>query len=199
MSLQEILKSTKKTIKTIRWFMISTIIFTIIIGTILTIGIVFKTIEISSNSFAIGQLSIDLKEGVFITNPAFARFSIPYTIIHLCIYFVIYLLILKELDTIISNALSSSIFNKDNTKSIRNIAIYILINGVLINIAKFIECFRLNNYTDLNLLLNNAVVSSININFKIELGYFILAYVIYILSKIFDYGQELQQLSDETL
>lgn len=50
-----------------------------------------------------------------------------------------------------------------------------------------------------DLLFNTKYVTQINFGIRLHLSFLVFAALIYLLSYIFRYGQELQQLSDETL
>ena len=52
---------------------------------------------------------------------------------------------------------------------------------------------------DLPSLLINGTVIHITANFNIDFTFVVISIVFFLLSYIFQYGEELQQLSDETL
>ena len=51
----------------------------------------------------------------------------------------------------------------------------------------------------LNALLLSDKITKVTFNYSFDFSFLLIAAVLYLLSLVFSYGQELQQLSDETL
>lgn len=82
---------------------------------------------------------------------------------------------------------------------IRNLAWAVLIGGGIGEISsKVSSVFALRAY-HIEKLLDDSVVKSISYDYKIGLWFVVAALVLFFLSYIFQYGEELQRESDETL
>ena len=82
---------------------------------------------------------------------------------------------------------------------IKNLAKYILVSGIVFNILEVCRVMYFKQIINFDLLFNSKYVTQIKFDICFELSFLIFAALIYLLSYIFRYGQELQQLSDETL
>ena len=82
---------------------------------------------------------------------------------------------------------------------IKNLAKYILVGGIVFNILEVCRIMQFKQTINFDLLFNTKYVTQINFDIHLHLSFLVFAALIYLLSYIFRYGQELQQLSDETL
>lgn len=84
-------------------------------------------------------------------------------------------------------------------KDIRKIGYVCIILGIVENAAGILEAQNvLHNFGIAN-LINGSAISSMTVNYDLDLTFLILFSVLLLLSYIFEYGAQLQQLSDETL
>lgn len=81
----------------------------------------------------------------------------------------------------------------------KNLAKYILVGGIVFNILEVCRIMQFKQTINFDLLFNTKYVTQINFDIRLHLSFLVFAALIYLLSYIFRYGQELQQLSDETL
>ena len=88
-----------------------------------------------------------------------------------------------------------------NTVSVhlRNISRYICSLGIGMNLAVIISNILLVKAFDLHLLLLSEKISHVDFLFTFDFSFLMIAGILLLLSYIFRYGEELQQLSDETL
>lgn len=89
-------------------------------------------------------------------------------------------------------------FHADTARQIKKLAILSLVMGIVDNLAESVEAMAVLHTLDLAQLLNGAV-ESLTINHTFELGFIVVFFLLLLLSYLFSYGAELQQLSDETL
>ena len=71
--------------------------------------------------------------------------------------------------------------------------------GIVFNILEVCRVMYFKQIINFDLLFNTKYVTQINFGIRLHLSFLVFAALIYLLSYIFRYGQELQQLSDETL
>jgi len=90
-------------------------------------------------------------------------------------------------------------FHPDTAKYIKKLAILSLILGILRNLGLFAETVSSLWAFGLNELLGSGAIQSVSVNFTVELGFIIVFFLLLLMSYIFSYGAQLQQLSDETL
>lgn len=90
----------------------------------------------------------------------------------------------KAIESICMITMDHTPFDLSVSNHIKNLAKYILAGGIVFNI---LEVCRVMYF------------KQIKFDIRIEFSFLIFAALIYLLSYIFRYGQELQQLSDETL
>lgn len=83
--------------------------------------------------------------------------------------------------------------------SLKKLAFVVLGTGILQMILQGVASLVLLNAFDLTKLFSGQAVSSCSVNFRFELGYILGFLLLLLLSKIFQYGADLQRQSDETL
>ena len=84
-------------------------------------------------------------------------------------------------------------------QNIRKIGFVTLVLGIIQNVAVLIETIGAVKTFQLIDMNADAVVRSVTVNYSLDLTFLIVFFVLLLMSHIFNYGTELQQLSDETL
>lgn len=90
-------------------------------------------------------------------------------------------------------------FHPDTAKELKKLAYLSLGLGVVDNVGSFAETFLALNVFGLDQLQQSQWIHSITINYTLELGCIVVFFLLLLMSYIFTYGAQLQQLSDETL
>ena len=83
-----------------------------------------------------------------------------------------------------------------NLKKLANLSIFA---GIFLNLTQIVEGVMTVFAFNLPDLMNPALVSHIGINFELDLTFLVCFGILRLLSYVFHYGEELQQLSDETV
>ena len=83
-----------------------------------------------------------------------------------------------------------------NLKKLANLSIFA---GIFLNLTQIVEGVMTVFAFNLPDLMNPALVSLIGINFELDLTFLVCFGILRLLSYVFHYGEELQQLSDETV
>ena len=83
--------------------------------------------------------------------------------------------------------------------NLRKLANCVCALGIGVNLLEIIRSVLLVKAYDLHLLLLSDRVPHVDFSFHFDLGFLVVYAVLLLLSYIFRYGEELQQLSDETL
>ena len=90
-------------------------------------------------------------------------------------------------------------FTVSVSSKIKRLAQIQLFGGLAATILKAIgESASILNFNLMD-LFNLNVVERVSINYSFDLNFLFIAFIFYLLSYVFQYGEELQQLSDETL
>ena len=84
-------------------------------------------------------------------------------------------------------------------QNIRKIGFVTLVLGIIQNVAVLIDTIGAVKTFQLIDMNADAVVRSVTVNYSLDLTFLIVFFVLLLMSHIFNYGTELQQLSDETL
>ena len=90
-------------------------------------------------------------------------------------------------------------FTVSVSKKIRSLARLELIGGILTIALQSITSYQMASDLDVLALFREGVVDHIRITSSFDVNFIFIAFILYLLSYVFKYGEELQQLSDETL
>lgn len=112
--------------------------------------------------------------------------------------FIIYKAV-QTIESICTITMNHTPFDVRVANHIKKLAKYILAGGIVFNILEVCRVLYFKQILNFDLLFNTKYVTQINFDIRLHLSFLVFAALIYLLSYIFRYGQELQQLSDETL
>lgn len=115
------------------------------------------------------------------------------------VYIVILLFVLSVFRRILKPMAEGEPFAPFISREIRRLAFFSLAIGVISNVFSAIGTFAAVHLFNLSGLLQNSQVQSIRANFNFDVTFVITFFVLLLASYIFQYGEELQKLSDETL
>lgn len=105
----------------------------------------------------------------------------------------------KTVEEICSFTINHRPFDKRVSNYITRLAKYIVAGGIVFNILDVCRIIYFKQIINFDVLLNTDYVTQIDFAFHPKISFLIVAVLIYLLSFIFRYGEELQKLSDETL
>lgn len=194
MNINKTLKLAQKIIRIFKVLLVlSIVVYTLLI---LYTGNI-ETTQTAATSISLGVIELNLRQTFqdSVLSPAFLFIAL-FIIISLLI---LWYLMLSKLDIIIANAISGQIFSPTSGRSLKMISVYVIIEGVINLIARFISSNTISKYIFNLELFNTDIVSSVTVKTDYDISFLITAFIIFILARIFAYGEELQKLSDETL
>ena len=90
-------------------------------------------------------------------------------------------------------------FDESISKNLKNLGILTLIGGGIWSITKVIVDTTTFNAYQINELFRPEMITNVELSVSLDTTFLVIAAVIFLLSYIFQYGTELQKLSDETL
>lgn len=194
MSINKTLKIAQKIIRFFKVLLVlSIVVYTLLI---LYTGNI-DTTQTAATRISLGVIELNLRQTFqdSVLSPALLFITLFIMISLLILWY----LMLSKLDIIIANAISGQIFSPTSGRSLKMISVYVIIEGVINLIASFISSNTIGKYIFNLELFNTDIVSSVTVKTDYDISFLITAFIIFILAKIFAYGEELQKLSDETL
>lgn len=90
-------------------------------------------------------------------------------------------------------------FDESISKNLRNLGTMTLIGGGIWSITKVIVDTTTFRYYQISELFRPEMITKVELSVSLDTTFLVIAAVIFLLSYIFQYGAELQKLSDETL
>ena len=84
-------------------------------------------------------------------------------------------------------------------ENLKKLAILSIVLGILGNVISLVEMLFTTFVFDVTSLLISEKITHVSLNYTSDIGFVVISAVLLLLSYIFRYGSELQQLSDETL
>ena len=194
MNINKTLKIAQKIIRIFKVLLVlSIVVYTLLI---LYSGNI-DTTQTAATRISLGVIELNLRQTFqdSVLSPALLFITLFIMISLLILWY----LMLSKLDIIIANAISGQIFSPTSGRSLKMISVYVIIEGVINLIARFISSNTISKYIFNLELFNTDIVSSVTVKTDYDISFLITAFIIFILAKIFAYGEELQKLSDETL
>lgn len=153
--------------------------------------------SIPLDSLRIDVIDLTLKNDLFINKEMIAKI-LPVGLLLLGMLFFIGYKMIKIVESICKTALEKP-FDISIANSLVRLSKYILVGGLITNLIIIFRFIILTKPYNYNLLFNENYVSDIQFKYQFNLTFLIDAALVYLLSYVFRYGKELQDLSDETL
>lgn len=107
--------------------------------------------------------------------------------------------ILVQLKKIFRAAEGGAPFHCQVGSAVRRIAFSLLLNGIVLNIIPSIFSNIYYNIYNMDTLFFNASIQSCTVSYDFDFGFIFEFCLLFLLSYVFQYGAQLQTLSDETL
>ena len=190
-------KTLKIAQKIIRFFKVLLVLGIVVYTLLILYTGNIDTTQTAATSISLGMIELNLRQTFqdSVLSPALLFITLFIMISLLILWY----LMLSTLDIIIANAISGQIFSPTSGRSLKMISVYVIIEGVINLIASFISSNTISKYIFNLELFNTDIVSSVTVKTDYDISFLITAFIIFILARIFAYGEELQKLSDETL
>ena len=153
--------------------------------------------SIPLDSLRIDIIDLTLKNDLFINKEMIAKI-LPVGLLLLGMLFFVGYKMIKIVESICKTALEKP-FDISIANSLVRLSKYILVGGLITNLIIIFRFIILTKPYNYNLLFNENYVSDIQFKYQFNLTFLIDAALVYLLSYVFRYGKELQDLSDETL
>ena len=152
-----------------------------------------------STSLTLGNIIIELNEGA-LPNQQIQKWRI---VVGLLAAFVIVGCVfygLRIVKNIVEPMKEGRPFDESISSSIKKLGDLVIWAGIVSQLGIFVtDTLLVRNYVDLMSLFKEGVVNWITVNYTFSLTFLFIAFILYLLSYVFEYGQQLQKESDETL
>lgn len=190
------------------WILVLAAVIVVIVTGFLAVFLFRGVPPLPGESFllSVGGLKLHLAPNVLsqIIIPGFEPWLLVVAALVVCSLGV-YFLMTRTVREILRPFIDRTPFHETVAKNLKRLAVLLVIATVLSNVGALILDHVAGHFLDLNKLfldggiLGEQVLSVGLTDSTIDMMPYIFAAVLYLLSKIFLYGQELQTLSDETL
>ena len=151
-----------------------------------------------TTSLSIGNLSVRIDDTSVFNPAAMQKMSIV-TLVFTFPIIILLCILLRLIRKILKPMKEGRPFDTDIPEGLKKCGWIVLISGVL----GFLMQTMMGNYMfkvyDLSKIFNTDVVSGWNYTASFDLKFVAFAFMLFLLSNVFAYGQELQKESDETL
>ena len=195
MTLEKTLKLTGSFLKIARVFVIA--IGIIVLFSILIVKGSNSIVSETTASVILGNLKVILNQPQ-LAQQILNSNSFPFAILIVASFCIIFYMGLRELGKIVEEALQSSVFGKNISKRLIHLAWYVIVGGMINILSVIVSALRINSM-NLMQIFNPSVVTGIDLQYSYDISFIAVAFVLFLLAKVFAYGAQLQQLSDETL
>ena len=177
---------------------------TCLISVALLIGLsLFYAFNKDVYNMLFGSIRIDYLQLIFKDDLALNKDKmsmwLPLILLITAIFIFIIYKSIQTIESICTITMDHTPFDVRVANHIKKLAKYILAGGIVFNILEVCRIMQFKQTINFDLLFNTKYVTQINFDIRLHLSFLVFAALIYLLSYIFRYGQELQQLSDETL
>ena len=108
-------------------------------------------------------------------------------------------MVLRVIRNILEPMSKGQPFSNTVSKDLHRLAVISLVAGAFYEISLAIHTMVTFGNFRLDQLFNYGLVSNITVEYKINLWFIVIFVILQLMSYVFKYGEELQQLSDETL
>ena len=192
--IQKTSKAINKVLSVLFWLGIVVLVYVVFKTVLLLAGVGASNAELET-TLTMGNYKLTLVDGYdWRNNPTTLAMYI--SIILTGVFACYEIKILKEIFTPMENGLP---FQGSVSKAIKKTAWVVLIYGAVDTAVNCISSILLYKFIDIPSLFSPDMVSGCSLSI-VSSGDFVIVFVLLILlSRIFEYGEELQQLSDETL
>ena len=131
--------------------------------------------------------------------PEWVRLGVFEVVLLAFVGLVVGYLILRVLERILQPMSQGQPFSENVALDIKKLAWISLIGGFVLEVAKIVGIALTFGRQDLMVYFNPAMVSKVELKYTLNVWFIWLFALLMLMSYVFDYGRQLQQLSDETL
>ena len=163
-------------------------------------SVVLLILNIPPETLEIGIITFDLNTDAVNFNDFKLKFLMITQMLSAIVSCVFAVFICKKLKDILRPIKNGEPFMDSACKNVRKLGNIMLIFGIASAIAQIVSTIALGIFmSDYGYIFTNDYILSCSIINKYDISWVIGALFMYLIAYIFDYGKQLQELSDETL
>lgn len=171
----------------------------IVIGAVVVFFVPKESFMAQSPTLTLGNVAIELSEGA-LPNQQIQIWRIVVGLIAAAVIVSVIYYGFRIVKNILAPMKDGRPFDESISLSIKKLGTLVIWGGLVSQIAEFItDTVLVRNYVNLMELFKEGVVKGITVNYTFSLTFLFIAFILYLLAYVFEYGQELQRESDETL
>jgi hypothetical protein len=174
------------------------IILIVSIGICIVAQFVDKLPMAELTSVSVSDVELTFKEPMMVDS-ATAVIEMVVTLVMALLVIGITGYMIKRLRDVLAPMMVGQPFNGTVSKSIKNLGIAVIVNGLVIDIAESVMSNMAFYMYDIAELILSDNISKITVNSEINLDGILAGVFVIMLSYVFRYGEQLQQQADETL
>ena len=177
---------------------IAAIVCACLVGVGFLLGLDPDTVATGYESIDIGYLELQIPDR-FGPDKWVVLLQAAIVLVLCCVFCLVARRIVQSITAILEPISQGQPFHATISPSLRRIAIHTVILGIAYNCITISELLIYTFAYDLPNLLIGEKISHVSVHCTIDISFLIVSGILLLLSYIFRYGSELQQLSDETL
>lgn len=151
-----------------------------------------------ANLVSLGPLRLTLRDGSLLLNESALKIGLTISLVFAATSLAICIYGIKLIRKVLEPMKEGRPFDKGISETIKKLAWVALIGGAIIQICESITKIAEIKAYDFAAFFSGTV-TGLSFNGMIDCGFIVTACVLFLLSYVFRYGEELQQESDETL
>ncbi len=158
-----------------------------------------KEMTPSMNVVSLGQLRLILKDDSSLLNESALKTSLAVSLVFVAISIAICVYAIGIIRKVLEPMKEGRPFDRGISKMMKKRAWGILAGGAIVRVGGCITMIMEIKAYDLTAFFAESAITGYRLNYVIDLNFIVTACVLFLLSYVFRYGEELQRESDETL
>lgn len=151
------------------------------------------------NVVSLGQLRLILKDDPSLLNESALKTGLAISLVFVAISIAICVYAIGIIRKVLEPMKEGRPFDKGISQIIKRLAWVVLIGGAIVRVGACITMIMEIKAYDLAAFFAESAITGYRLNYVIDLNFIVTACVLFLLSYVFRYGEELQRESDETL
>lgn len=166
----------------------------------MTLALLFgEKIVASTNVVSLGQLRLILKDDSSLLNESALKTGLSISLAFVAISIAICVYAIEIIRKVLEPMKEGRPFDKGISQMMKKLAWVVLAGGAIVRVGGCITMIAEIKAYDLTAFFAESAITGYRLNYVIDLNFIVTACVLFLLSYVFRYGEELQRESDETL
>ena len=150
-------------------------------------------------SLTLGALNLSLDETSQVVDIPALKLSLIFKLIAAAVMFAFVWYGIRLIRQLLRSMKEGRPFDNNASKTIQHLAWVVLTGGIVNAVIRMIAMGIEIRAIYFSTLFHSAAITGYNIDYTLDIGFIVTALILFLLSYIFRYGEELQRESDETL